>query len=257
MARKKIVILAAPGVSTNILFHAIDDLYPVERVILEQPVSRMEFLRWRVKRLGLLKVLGQVLFQVLIVPVLNINGSKRIRRIIVSRGLNDSSIDPGRVSRVASANADETIGILRSAEPDLVIINGTRILSERVLSSISAPFINIHAGITPLYRGVHGAYWALVEDDPESCGVTVHLVDKGIDTGGILAQERIYPGDDDNFDTYPILQLAAGINALYLLLPDILEGRINRLDPPGGPSRLWSHPTFLQYLRDRFFRGVK
>ena len=42
----------------------------------------------------------------------------------------------------------------------------------------------MHAGITPQYRGVHGGYWAVVNNDPEHCGVTIHFVDKGIDTGG-------------------------------------------------------------------------
>ncbi len=46
----------------------------------------------------------------------------------------------------------------------------------------------MHAGITLRYRGVHGGYWALAEQHPEWVGTTVHLVDPGIDTGGILAQ---------------------------------------------------------------------
>ena len=53
-----------------------------------------------------------------------------------------------------------------------------------LLEAVPAVFLNTLAGITPSYRGVHGAYWALVQRQPDACGVTVHLVDAGIDTGG-------------------------------------------------------------------------
>ena len=56
------------------------------------------------------------------------------------------------------------------------------------LGSLGCPVVNVHAGITPRYRGVHGGYWALAERHPEWVGTTVHLVDPGIDTGAILAQ---------------------------------------------------------------------
>jgi folate-dependent phosphoribosylglycinamide formyltransferase PurN len=72
---------------------------------------------------------------------------------------------------------------LKAINPDLVIVNGTRIISKKVLSSINSKFVNIHVGITPKYRGVHGTYWALVNNDVENSGVTVHFVDEGIDTG--------------------------------------------------------------------------
>jgi methionyl-tRNA formyltransferase len=46
---------------------------------------------------------------------------------------------------------------------------------QRKYSSINSKFVNIHVGITPKYRGVHGTYWALVNNDVENSGVTVHL----------------------------------------------------------------------------------
>ena len=58
---------------------------------------------------------------------------------------------------------------------------------------------------------MHGGYWALVSGHPEACGVTVHLVDEGIDSGGILAQSVITPGPADCFVTYPLMQLGVGL----------------------------------------------
>ena len=48
-----------------------------------------------------------------------------------------------------------TIDELWRHSPRVVIVNGTRIIQERVLQSVDAIFLNTHAGITPMYRGVH------------------------------------------------------------------------------------------------------
>jgi folate-dependent phosphoribosylglycinamide formyltransferase PurN len=142
-------------------------------------------------------------------------------------------------------------------DPKVVVINGTRIITERVLSATGAIFLNMHAGVTPLYRGVHGAYWALVSNDPEHCGVTVHVVDKGIDTGSIVAQAHIAPAPEDSFVTYPYLQLAAGLPLLEQAVREALGGNLRCLPAPPGESRLWSHPGIIEYLRNRISSGVK
>ena len=56
------------------------------------------------------------------------------------------------------------------------------------------PVLNYHAGITPKYRGMNGGYWALATGDAGNFGATVHLVDAGVDTGGVLHQVRGRPG---------------------------------------------------------------
>ncbi len=140
--------------------------------------------------------------------------------------------------------------------PDVVIVNGTRIISNEILTSIPAPFINTHMGMTPKYRGVHGGYWALANEDNENCGVTVHLVDQGIDTGGILYQTAITVQPDDNYNSYPIHQIASAIPLMHQALNDIAE---NRLATKSGvqPSMLWSHPTLFAYLLNWWRKGVK
>jgi methionyl-tRNA formyltransferase len=69
-------------------------------------------------------------------------------------------------------------------------------------------------GITPEYRGVYGAYWALLNNDVENCGVTIHKVDKGIDTGALIKQAVIQIGNRDNFKTYPVHQYGVAIGLM-------------------------------------------
>jgi len=137
------------------------------------------------------------------------------------------------------------------------VVEKDLISSKEILNNINCLVINVHAGITPIYRGVHGAYWALANKDLENCGVTVHAIDKGIDTGSILAQDTIAPGPQDNFITYPYLQFQKAIVLLQKIVPELLKGKVEFLPPPKGNSRLWYHPTIWQYLYFRIFKKIK
>ena len=46
--------------------------------------------------------------------------------------------------------------------------------------------INIHAGISPYYRGTDCNFWALYDGNPHLVGTTIHLLSKGLDSGPIL-----------------------------------------------------------------------
>jgi len=256
MGKTRLLILAQKGTSTNIVYNSLKEDYDIEAVIEEKRVPGNEFLKKRIKKLGFGQVVGQVLFQFTISKYLALASTKRRQEILHEHGLNASDIDSEKIIKLNSVNDKSTIALLQKISPDLIIVNGTRIISNEVLQHISAPFINIHAGITPKYRNVHGAYWAIVNNDMENCGVTVHLVDKGIDTGNIVYQERIAITSRDNFSTYPMLQLAEGIKLLKKALVDISDNKL--VFKKGTPeSKIWHHPTFWQYLYQRIVHHKK
>lgn len=60
--------------------------------------------------------------------------------------------------------------------------------------------INCHAGKLPFYRGRNILNWALINDEKEF-GITVHYVDEGIDTGGIILQTCYPISDEDDYST--------------------------------------------------------
>lgn len=256
MTEKKIVMLCGKGFSTNAVYHAVNAVYPITKVVIEEKVNTKEFLKRRIKKLGFITVAGQVLFQAIVVRILNAASQKRTAQLINELQLDGSDIPAAAVSHVPSINDEAVITLLQQMQPDLVIVNGTRIISKKVLGSVQCRFINTHAGITPRYRGVHGTYWALANKDAENSGVTVHLVDAGIDTGSVLYQAVVKPTAKDNFVTYPMLQLAAGIPLLKQAVADALGNTISTKKGTED-SRLWSHPTIWQYLYNRIFKQVK
>lgn len=252
-----IVLLAGTGRSTAIVYNALCRDFAVAAVILEDKPSRFAMLKRRAKKMGWATVAGQTLFRGLVMPTLAALSRRRVTEILSRSGLSRNAIPESVVVRVPSVNSPECIAALRRWEPKVVVVNGTRIIKAEVLNCVPAKFINTHAGITPLYRGVHGAYWALAQNDHIHCGVTVHLVDTGIDTGSVLGQATIQPSAADNFATYPYLQLAAGVPLLREAVRSALAGSLQPQPAPPGQSQLWYHPTLGEYLRYRVAKGVK
>jgi folate-dependent phosphoribosylglycinamide formyltransferase PurN len=250
-------MVAGPGEWTDILYQALIAHFAIEAVILEQSPSRFARLRKRARRLGILRVFDQAVFSLLVVPALRVLGRSRLAALRARLG-DGQPIPEERIVRVDSINSEAAIAELQRRNPGLVVVSGTRVIAGAVIDSIRAPFVNMHAGITPRYRGVHGAYWALAEGRPGSAGVTVHLVDRGIDTGGILGQALISPSREDSFATYPYLQLEAGLPLLIAALEAALGGRIETIASIDATSSvLRYHPGLTDYVARRLRRGVR
>ena len=256
MNRPKIVMLVDRSDLSRIMYHGIAQYYSITKVIIEDSPSKKVLIQKRIKRLGLLRVAGQLIFMVfskLTRPFLQ----KRVEAIMNNYKATDAPYPEEKLVEVSSINAPETIALLQKIQPDVVVVNGTRIISEEVLDAVDARFINTHTGITPKYRGVHGGYWALTQDDAKNCGVTVHLVDKGIDTGGILHQVTIEVTKEDSFNTYPYLQVLEAVPLMVQAIEDVAKGTLKMLSREDLESKIWTHPTIWEYLKYRITAGVK
>ena len=73
---------------------------------------------------------------------------------------------------------------------DLIISFGYRhILENEFISQCSCPIVNLHISYLPFNRGAHPNFWSFYDNTPS--GVSIHLIDDGIDTGPILFQKKI------------------------------------------------------------------
>ncbi len=73
---------------------------------------------------------------------------------------------------------------------DFIISYGYRhILTQEILSLLPNKAINLHISYLPYNRGADPNFWSFVENTPK--GVTIHYLDKGVDTGDIIIQEEI------------------------------------------------------------------
>lgn len=254
MQNKKIVFLASDCESSRWVYHALAGSFSFAAVIIEQPVSRKVLFRNRIKRIGFIKVTGQALFSLFIVPVLRFRSRKRKAALIQQFCLNNDGFPAGSI-HVGSVNDDRCEKILQDIRPDIVVVNGTRIISRRILDCTDARFINMHVGITPAYRGSHGGYWAVHNNDLENFGTTIHLVDTGVDTGSVLKQVFARPAPEDNFCTYPVIQTGIGISALKEVLLQFENGSEKPIQQ-SGKGTMYHQPTVLEYF-NRSLRAGK
>ncbi|MGV0773823.1 phosphoribosylglycinamide formyltransferase [Mycobacterium syngnathidarum] len=86
-------------------------------------------------------------------------------------------------------------------EPDLVVSAGfMKILGAQFLSRFPGRVVNTHPALLPAFPGAHAVPEALAYG-VRVTGCTVHLVDSGMDTGPILAQQAVEVLDDDTEET--------------------------------------------------------
>ncbi len=223
--------------------------------IEERRDDKAKLLRRRIKKLGLISVMGQIIFMVFSY----LQGrTKKVKNRLkdIEYTVTSRTIDIDATAIFPNVNSTDAITAINNISPDYVILSGTRILDANFLSNVRCPILNIHAGINPAYRGVHGGYWALVNKQPELFGATIHIVDEGVDTGSVLCHARITPGHQDNFSTYPLLQMSAALKCLPGLL-NRLSNKQQSAFIPELSSNIWTHPTIWQYILYRIRKGIK
>ncbi len=246
-----VVILTYRHPLQYLLVNQLAGRFPVRCVIYErQGAGKLaRLLARRAKRLGWGTALAQVAYAGWDRLAVQRRSARRIEEL-----LRDFDMTPPGAQlpqmEVESHNGDDTAGALAAIRPQVVVLAGAPILQPHILEKAPV-FLNVHAGITPRYRGAHGAFWAVWEGQPDLAGVTVHVVDRGIDTGGIVAQATIAPSADDTPRTLVAKQTAAAVPLLIEAVRQALDGQLTTYRRDDLESRLWYPPTPLSYLRFR------
>ncbi|AXE99971.1 MULTISPECIES: formyltransferase family protein [Paraburkholderia] len=95
--------------------------------------------------------------------------------------------------------------------PDLIVSHSYRhILKRDVLAAAPDRFINLHISLLPYNRGADPNLWSFIDETPK--GVSIHLIDEGIDTGALLLQREVSFDEDSETlgSSYATLQQTIG-----------------------------------------------
>jgi len=250
----RVAVLVAGGPLAHMLLNGLHDHFGTIAVLKEEPEGKLAIVRRRARLIGWREAAGQAAFG-LVQKLIAHRSAARLAAICDQHDL-DPHLDPAIAWReVGSVNSEACRVALRELEPDVVVVYGARIIKPETLACVRAPFINYHAGINPKYRGQNGAYWALSNADAAHAGVTVHLVDEGVDTGDVLYQARAEMARDDNIATYQHRQMAVALPLVIRAVEDVLGDRL-RPHRVELPSRQWFHPTLWGYVRTGVTQGV-
>lgn len=118
------------------------------------------------------------------------------------RGIHSLFIEPGRFRTKLDENSERAyIEALRAAGVNYVVLAGfMRILKGDFLRAFPSQVLNIHPSLLPAFPGLE-AWKQALDYGAKVTGCTVHLVDQGIDTGPVLAQEAVAVLDSDDYSS--------------------------------------------------------
>ena len=125
---------------------------------------------------------------------------------------------------------------IKELNPEIVIsYNYSHIVKEDVIDLLGDKIINMHCSLLPWNKGASPNIWSFIDDTPK--GVTIHLLEKGLDTGKILLQEEVTFDEDIETlaSSYNKLQETI-VDLLVANLEDIMDGNIIPTEQKGEGS---------------------
>jgi len=132
--------------------------------------------------------------------------------------------------------------MIRTLEPDLFIsIAAPIIFKEDLINIPKIDCINIHNSPLPNYRGMLPNFWQLYHGE-ENVGITIHKIDKGIDTGDIIRQDMMPIGRRDTLNDLIIKTKRYNAMMIREIIEDYREGRV-RYRKMEGKGSYFSFPT--------------
>jgi phosphoribosylglycinamide formyltransferase-1 len=122
---------------------------------------------------------------------------------------------------------DEVLSQIQQWQPDLVVLSGfMKLLPPRVVAALSPNLINTHPAYLPDFPGAHAVRDA-IEAGVERTGASVIVVDNGVDSGPIIAQEHIEVLPDDTEASLHERIKPVERRLLIQAILDIANGHIN------------------------------
>ena len=95
------------------------------------------------------------------------------------------------VYEVEDINSKTSISKLKEINPDVVVVFGTGLIRQELISYFENKIFNLHGGDPEKYRGLDSHYWSIYHKDFNSLVTTLHKVRPTLDTGEIILQERV------------------------------------------------------------------
>lgn len=114
---------------------------------------------------------------------------------------------------------------IMESDTDIFAVYGTSLIKDEILR-LKKPFINIHLGLSPYYKGMACSLWPFYNNEPEYNGVTILELDKGIDSGNIVHQELVNLERNDSIHDGSVKGIISGVE---LIIKTLEEFSINRL----------------------------
>jgi methionyl-tRNA formyltransferase len=121
---------------------------------------------------------------------------------------------------------------LKKLAPDVCVVTAYgKILPKDLLETPTRGCVNVHASLLPRFRGAAPIQWAIAHGDVET-GVTLMVMDEGLDTGPMLAEKRLPIAPDETSASLHDKLSSLGGELLRQHLPAYLRGELKPVPQP-------------------------
>ena len=160
-----------------------------------------KFIFRSIKKRGLITVIDQILGRIFY-KILNFySDKKKIKKIFDIKKCEDisqSKFVPFYFTQ--SYNDEKTLSWIKKLNPDILVVHSDGWINESVRKIPNKKLIiGGHPGITPYYRGAYSSFWALYKGDKDRIGYSIFHVNKDVDAGDLIFQEKIDVSKDDSY----------------------------------------------------------
>lgn len=119
-------------------------------------------------------------------------------------------------------------GTVARYRPDVIVVAAFRILPPSVFEQARLGAFNLHASLLPRYRGAAPVNWAIINGDKET-GVTTFFLQKQVDTGNIILQEKTPVGPEETAGELAERLSVIGAGSVLKTLEMIRDGKAEPL----------------------------
>lgn len=166
--------------------------------------------------------------------------NKCIKKKKVSHVLNKRGIPI--IELEESINAPSSLAEIWTYQPDLLVsIAGNQIFKKPLLELAPKGCLNLHTALLPKYRGLMPSFWVMKNNENET-GVSVFMVDEGIDSGPILVQKRM-PINGLSQKELIRKSKKVGMQAMAEAIHKVYHGDYDLLPNSDEESTYYSFPT--------------
>ena len=152
--------------------------------------------------------------------------------------------------------SDNFIEELKAFNADLFVVVAFRMLPELVWNLPKKGTINLHTSLLPNYRGAAPINWVLINGEKET-GITTFFIDKKIDSGAIIQQERIKLTDKTTAAQLHNTLINKGSNLLISALILIKNDSINKIPQQNHQSMLEAPKLTKELLKINWTKSAK
>ncbi len=239
----KIVVLTSETPANVWLVNQLMARHQVIGVVVERrPLAvsggdKMSRRRKLIDRFGLFRTLNKLLYNRLRSGRALERESATLQQLLFPGGAAVAYASEVPTLVVSGINDAECIRFIERLSPDLLAVCGTTVIRPEVFSLAPKGAVNIHTGITPEYRSADPIFWAMYRGDWKNVGVTIHFVDRGIDTGPIIQQRAVPVYRDDSLTSVYHRCIVHGAELYNRALTDIAAGQVQVMRKAGVAGR--------------------